>query len=883
MRDGADDGDDDRTVMNHSIDEDATIIGDPDNDTTYIASLKGKQEPKGNTEAGRLLKNRFVLEERIGSGGMGDVYKALDLRQQEAQEKDPYIAIKLLNDSFARHKDAFISLQRETSRMRGIPHPNIMAVYDFDKEGDTVFMSMELLDGKPLDDYLKEHPEGVSQDDAWNIIEGICHGLIRAHDAGIVHSDFKPGNIFYTREKIAKVFDFGIARAVSNPDEIEAEGEKTVFDAGSLGALTPTYASYEMLKGMNPSKSDDVYAVALVAYELFMGKHPYDRVPADKVLERGLVPKRVPFLKHRHWKALEKALQLRGEDRTQTVDEFFENIFSEDPPYLRYASIAAIVLASAGAVTYSMMNEKVKPKELVAFESGMQAAQTTIKDRLATPNLASEDWHDQVHLALIRWKNQNIQIQENEEWAEWEIVDQSIDDPRDANDIPSKEDQILEVYLKAIKDNVEAAGKLEPEGADLADRNVEQELETTQQALAILETADSYMDIVKQRYAHIDPARVSEVAFPLGISLESKRYREQDLLDKQRIAAKERADEEERRRLATEEEQRKAARNSAYVALTDDLKEILRCRGDIPDSELKRSGDILRQMQTLYPDQYEVDTPGMVTAFAGCIKRRIGFVDPVRARAVKQVAAGYFPDQDAITGMVIEDKDPCQARGLEGQGFRSRSFCVDPLSEGGIGPQLVVIPPSQKASDGLPAKYAISRTEIKVGDYNQYCEKTGCAPLPGVSSIPATGITVEQARAYANWLSAQSGKDYRLPTLAEWAHAATTSDPANSVDDNVNCTVDSRGVRLGDKLLSSLSGRPNPWGLFNHVGNAREWAVLADGGLLAMGGAHTDPKADCTLDKSVTHSGAGDPVTGFRLVREIPIKNLNQPSMASQS
>ena len=112
-------------------------------------------------------------------------------------------------------------------------------------------------------------------------------GSWAAHGAGIVHSDFKPGNIYYTKDKTAK-FDFGIARAVSNPNELEADGEKTVFDAGSLGALTPTYASYEMLKGLEPTKSDDVYAVALVAYELFTGKHPYNRVPADKALEQAL-------------------------------------------------------------------------------------------------------------------------------------------------------------------------------------------------------------------------------------------------------------------------------------------------------------------------------------------------------------------------------------------------------------------------------------------------------------------------------------------------------------------------------------------------------------------------------------------------------------------
>ncbi|MCB1694144.1 MAG: serine/threonine protein kinase, partial [Pseudomonadales bacterium] len=256
------DEDNDRTVMNPARDNDSTVVGDRAKahaDTTYIAAVGKQIQSRGNSEAGRLLKNRFVLEEKVGSGGMGDVYKALDLRQQEAQERNPYIAIKILNENFARHKDAFISLQREATRTRGIPHPNIMAVYDFDREGDTVFMSMELLDGQPLDDYLKEHPEGVSVEDAWNIIDGICQGLSRAHGAGIVHSDFKPGNIYYTGSKIAKVFDFGIARAVANP--LEQQGEKTVFDAGTLGALTPTYASYEMLTGKEPIKSDDVYAV----------------------------------------------------------------------------------------------------------------------------------------------------------------------------------------------------------------------------------------------------------------------------------------------------------------------------------------------------------------------------------------------------------------------------------------------------------------------------------------------------------------------------------------------------------------------------------------------------------------------------------------------
>jgi formylglycine-generating enzyme required for sulfatase activity len=182
---------------------------------------------------------------------------------------------------------------------------------------------------------------------------------------------------------------------------------------------------------------------------------------------------------------------------------------------------------------------------------------------------------------------------------------------------------------------------------------------------------------------------------------------------------------------------------------------------------------------------------------------------------------------------------------------------------------MVVIPSRIGAAeaDPLGRPYAISRVEIRIGDYNDFCEDTGCQRLQGPSALPATNISLDQAKSYVAWLSDQSGQEYRIPTVNEWLHAATTSGTAE-VDENVNCTVDSRGVRLGEKLLNTLSGRPNNWGLYNHVGNAREWAVEGDE-LFALGGAHTDPKAECTMSKSVSHSGQADPVTGFRVFRQI--------------
>lgn len=855
-------GDDDRTIMNDDYADDATVLGagSGKQDTTYIASVGRQMRPQGNSEAGRLLKNRFVLEEKIGSGGMGDVYKALDLRQQEAQERDPYVAIKLLNENFSRHKDAYLSLQRETSRTRGIPHPNIMAVYDFDREGDTVFMSMELLDGKPLDDYLKEHPEGVSQEDAWRIIDGICKGLMRAHDAGIVHSDFKPGNIFFTKDKNAKVFDFGIARAVSNPNELEAEGEKTVFDAGSLGALTPTYASYEMLKGLEPSKSDDVYAVALVAYELFMGKHPYDRVPADKALERGLTPKPVPFLKRRHWKALKRALSLKGEERTQSIDEFYEGMFSLDPPYLRYAGIASVILASVGFAAYSAMNVKEKPDDLIAYEDGKAAALATLAAAKNTQDWNSDVWHDRVSQSVAQWRYANNEIAANEDWVEDFQLDVTEDN------LKVEIQNVAKVYLDKIED-------LREEAIQYSEARHEQF--GVEQARDKLLEAQRYLERVASTFRNGDPDRFAKESQSVAVRLQ---LRQEGLA---RIEADEEAfriAEEERLAREKAEQERIAfetAREGTYTAYLDELKVILKCKGKIPLDKQERLGFLLSSMKTEWNEAYNYHYPKIVEYLGTCIEQRIGYVFPAEARDFQAKVVGFLPGESRIASIVIEDKDPCADRGLIGRGNMNRNWCRDPLSEGGDGPELVVIP---QRSEAQP-KYAISRAEIKVLEFNQYCEFSGkCQQIAEgrAGSLPVTNVTLNQARDYAQWLSAQTGESYRLPTVDEWSYAAKTGREDPDVLENVNCTVDSRGVRLGETLVNAVSGRANAFGLFNFVGNAREWA-LADGEtLLALGGAHTDPRAQCSVSMQVPHEGAADPVTGFRLVREIPEVDANK-------
>jgi len=267
---------------------------------------------------GTLLNKRFVLESVLGFGGMGVVYLTKDLRRVEAEDPYPYVATKVLNDDFKDHPDAFIALQQEAVKSQTLSHPNIVTVYDFDRDGNTLYMTMELLRGNPLDKLIKHHfPKGMPLTDSISIFNDLCAGLSCAHKHKLIHSDFKPMNVFITYGQEAKILDFGISRVCSDNDVNQPR-----FDAGNLGAITLEYASLEMIKKLTPHFSDDVYALACVFYIILTGTHPYNKVPADQALQEKMEPAPIECLSKHQWKVLKKALALENKHRYQSVDEF---------------------------------------------------------------------------------------------------------------------------------------------------------------------------------------------------------------------------------------------------------------------------------------------------------------------------------------------------------------------------------------------------------------------------------------------------------------------------------------------------------------------------------------------------------------------------------
>jgi serine/threonine protein kinase len=277
---------------------------------------------RGPLQPGSIIKQRFVLDTLIGKGGMGLVFSAIDRRKEEAKDPNPRVAFKVLNADFQRHPQSFMALQREARKAQSLAHPNVVTVFDFDRDGDAVYMTMELLTGKPLENIVREaRGKGIDRKIALPMIRGIAEGLAYAHRKGIVHSDLKPGNVFIGTDDTPKILDFGIARAVPS---MNAEASQDVFDAGSLGAYTEAYATDEMVDGVDPHPADDMYALGIIGYELLTGFHPYQRHSAPNARKMGIKPPPLKGLKLREQRALERCLSLDRKQRPKDAGEFLK-------------------------------------------------------------------------------------------------------------------------------------------------------------------------------------------------------------------------------------------------------------------------------------------------------------------------------------------------------------------------------------------------------------------------------------------------------------------------------------------------------------------------------------------------------------------------------
>lgn len=771
-----------------------------------------ESEEENSTQ--ELLKGRFLFEQILGAGGMGVVYKAKDMLKVEAQDRDPYVAIKVLGEEFKAHPEAFIALQRESRKTQRIAHPNIVNVYDFDRDGDTVFMTMEYLEGKPLDKLISQYrATGLPEEDVWTILEGISAALIYAHAQKIIHSDFKPGNIFVTANGNPKVFDFGIARAVAKAEAFEeSTDDRTVFDAGNLGALTPAYASLEMLEGETPDIRDDIYALGCIAYEMFTGNHPFNRVHANEAKRQKLKLKRIPNISKRQWKVIEKSLAFDREDRVATVDEFWRELTRKSSSKVLITGVATLLLAAVTLLVYQnyfapKVNDFSEDEIRSEIERDLLIGQykRQITDLLASPEF-SVTWEKNLHEAfqvLGRWLGPE---------DAWLIGNTSL----------TYLAYIAELKALIAQDDFARARVIHKNALRYATEEAE------------LSALMAEIEAAELRYA----ARIEE----------EKRAQSLAVIQKQQTAL--------------QAEQQKEKTKGFDVAM-ETVNKQLECRSTMNMRDIDIAISKLRQLD---PGRYTKAENTIVQRLALCITK-VGSSFPERGEEFKKRALRIFPNNSTVASIKISPKDPCDLA-LAGLGARgNRAVCRDSLdNEGesfGKGPPLVVIP-----AKGSMRAFAMGKYEVTREDLNRFCAANpACAVMDADNDkLPAINIELSLIKRYLDWLSETSKRQYRLPTKAEWIYAARAG--SSKLDSNRNCRLDSRGIKKGGTLIKATTGQQNNWGLVNYLGNAQE--LVDDGnGVSAAGGSFDTAIEECVETRQIKHSGTADAFTGFRVVREI--------------
>jgi serine/threonine protein kinase len=335
------------------------------NSNTHETVIESHQQNRKDqsdmpVKTGDVLNNRYQLEEQIGIGGMGSVFKALDLTKQAVQANNHNVAIKALLPIFAKDSVLVTGFHREAEKAQRLTHPNIIKVFDANRDGDRHYIVMEYLQGTPLNRLISDRG-AMPLKKAWPLIRGMGRGLAHAHEENIIHSDFKPGNVFLVEStNQIKILDFGIASELKKSDDKNL----SIFDPRLFGALTTCYASFEILSGAKTAdQRDDIYSFGLVVYELLTGKHPYNRKTAseiylDKKNRHYQSPLQPTELSKTQWQLLSQAIAIEQEDRPSNLQKWLEDFDPNRNLWKKWLvlAIALATLLTAGSYFWLQPN-----------------------------------------------------------------------------------------------------------------------------------------------------------------------------------------------------------------------------------------------------------------------------------------------------------------------------------------------------------------------------------------------------------------------------------------------------------------------------------------------------------------------------------------------
>ena len=305
-------------------------------------------------KVGTIVGDRYEILEKIGVGGMAEVFKGKD------HKLNRYVAVKVLKEEF-RENDAFVKKFKEEAQAAArLAHPNIVNVYDVGDENGIYYIVMELVEGITLKNYI-ERKGSLTIKEATSIAIQVCAGLEVAHNNHIVHRDIKPQNIIISREGKVKVTDFGIAKATTSQ----------TTTANAMGSVH--YASPEQARGGYVDHRSDIYSLGIVLYEMVTGRVPFDGETAVTVavkhLQEEMVPpsvycKNIPYsLEQMIKKCTEKSPDRRYQDIGDLLADLKQSLMDPDGDFVQMIDVdeqARTVVMNKGTSSKIRNSRKVE-------------------------------------------------------------------------------------------------------------------------------------------------------------------------------------------------------------------------------------------------------------------------------------------------------------------------------------------------------------------------------------------------------------------------------------------------------------------------------------------------------------------------------------------
>jgi serine/threonine protein kinase len=284
--------------------------------TQSTVSMQSSDCAATQLAVGRVLRGRYVLETEIGRGGQCVIFRAKDLHRVTAEDSDGgRIALKLLHPLHCHDERAVARLAREFRQMQALAHPSIARVFDFDRDGDIWFISMELIEGQPVSQWMLQD---VPLKDAFCVIRDCCEALEYAHSLGIVHGDLKPSNVLRVRDGSVKLIDFGSVAS-------HHVGDETVHSVAE--SSTPAYASPQVLAGMRAEIQDDVFSVACLSYGILSeGARPFGDATSLEAHRARLCPAVIAGMPVELFSVLSRSLAGDRVHRPASTSQFYRDL-----------------------------------------------------------------------------------------------------------------------------------------------------------------------------------------------------------------------------------------------------------------------------------------------------------------------------------------------------------------------------------------------------------------------------------------------------------------------------------------------------------------------------------------------------------------------------